>query len=64
LKDLHCAANSHGGSPNISNFNGYTTSSIKVVSEDFGGDHDNQHQGSLLNTGPDMCHNIPYLGEE
>lgn len=36
------------------------TSSVKDgVSEDFGGDHDNQHQGSLLNTGPDMCHIFP-----
>lgn len=26
------------------------------IGEDFGGDHDNQHQGSLLNTGPDVCH--------
>ncbi len=33
------------------------------ICEDFGGDHDNQHQGSLLNTGLDMCHIILTAGK-
>lgn len=49
-------------SKTMTNFHYVTSLIIQKKSrlfEDFkdrGGDHDNQHQGSLLNSGPDMCH--------